>query len=172
MKEIINIKEIVAQIQNDSTLMLIVGVSTAVFLVIFLVIVISAMRIKVYKDSYRRIKTENSELAEELSSIEKELKVYKITDNKNKKEIAEDAKTIKRLEKDTKEYPALQISAAKVDSVLFQTKEELDVSYVKYASLQLELANLQSRHKKLTDENTKCRSNNSRLLMKLENAKR
>ena len=165
-------EEIISQIQNDSTLMLIVGVSTAVFLVIFLVIVVSAMRIKVFKDRYRRISAENLANIEALSNIERELKVYKITDQKNKREIAQDAKTIIRLEKDTKEYPALQVSAAKVDRALAQTKEELEDSYLKYAALQLELRNLQDRHETLTDENTKCRSNNSRLLTKLENAKR
>ena len=172
MEEIMNMEEIVAQIQNDSTLMLIVGVSTAVFLVIFLVIVVSAMRIKVFKDRYRNIRAENLANIEALSNIDKELKVYKITDQKNKREIAEDAKTIERLKKDTKGYPALQKSAANVDKILEQTKEELEASYLKYAALQLQLTNLQNQHEKLTDENTKCRSNNSRLLTKLENAKR
>ena len=164
--------ELIAQIQNDSTLMLIVGISIAMFLVIFLILVISAMRIKGYKETYRSIKAKNIEIEEALSRLEKELKVYKITDQKNKKELQDASNTIARLEQDTKEYPALQISAAKTDNILIQTQEELKASYVNYKILQEKIEDLQARHNTLQDEQVKCRTNNARLLAKLESAKR
>jgi len=163
--------ELIAQIQNDSTLMLIVGVSIAMFLVIFLVVVISAMRIKIYKDSYRSIKAKNIDIEEELSRLEKELKVYKITDAKNKKELMEARKIIQRLENDLNDYPALQKSANHTNITLKNTQSELEVSYSKYELLEAQLADLKQLHSTLTEEQVKCRTNNARLLVKLESAK-
>jgi hypothetical protein len=165
-------QELIATIQNDSTLMLIVGVGIAIFLVIFLVLLVSAMRIKVYKDNYRRIHAENIAIAEQRATLEKELKVYKITDQKNKKELQKAAQTIVRLEEDTKGYIALQSTHAKTVKRLKETENKLEASYAKYKDLELQQADLQERHDGLMGENSKYRSNNARLLSKLENAKR
>jgi hypothetical protein len=43
-------QETMAAIQNDSTLMMIGGIAIAVLLAIVLVVVVSAMRVKVYKE--------------------------------------------------------------------------------------------------------------------------
>jgi len=164
--------EIIAQVQNDSTLMLIVGVSIAMFLVIFLVLVVSAMRIKIYKDSYRSIKAKNTEMAEDLSRLEKELKVYKITDQKNKKELQQASHTISGQKEDLSGYANLQKTHAENVKVLKTTEGKLDASYGKYKDLELKQIDLQERHDALMGENSKYRSNNARLLSKLENTKR
>ena len=170
-KKTIFINDLIAQIENDSTLMLIVGISIAIFLVIFLVVVISAMRIKVYKDTYRSIKVKNIDIEEELSRLEKELKVYKITDIKNKKELIEARQIIQRLEHNLKDYPALQISANQTNITLENTQLELEVSYEKYKLLEVQLRDLKQSHNALNEEQIKCRTNNARLLMKIESLK-
>ena len=165
-------QEIITTIQNDSTMMLIVGVGLAVFLVIFLVLLVSAMKIKGYKDNYRRIHAENLAIAEARSTLEKELKVYKITDQKNKKELAQAADTIKRLKIDLADYPKLQKYTAELEKELHQTQTKLETAYGKYADLDTKHNDLQKRFATLTEESTKYRANNARLLTKLENSKR
>lgn len=164
-------QEIIDKIQNDSTMMLIVGVGAAVFLVIFLVLIVSAMRIKVYKDNYRRIHAENKAISEIRSRLEQELKVYKITDQKNKKELAQERAEIVRLKADTQGYAALQKSSKKIEKELYQTQEELEASYAKYQALQERQETLQAQHDKLVVDNTKNRANNTRLLRKIEQNK-
>jgi sortase (surface protein transpeptidase) len=142
------------------------------FLVIFLVLVVSAMRIKIYKDNYRSIKAKNTEITEKLSKLEKELKVYSITDQKNKKELQQASNTISGQKEDIKGYGALQKIHAENVKLLKTVEGKLDASYGKYKDLELNQIDLQERHDALMGENSKYRSNNARLLSKIENTKR
>jgi len=162
----------ITTIQNDSTLMLIVGVGVVIFLVIFLVLLISAMRIKLYKDRYRRIYTQNIDIIEERNTLEKELTVYKITDVKNKKELQHDKDTIYQLKIDIEGYLDLQQTHTKMVKYLKETEKKVEASSEKYKILELTQKDLQMRHDILMGENSKYRTNNTRLLSKLENVKR
>ena len=75
------------KIQNDSTLMLMVGLALVVLLVIVLVVVVSAMKVKIYKDRFWNTKVDNKEKAEYISALEKELQAYKIKNENKKKEM-------------------------------------------------------------------------------------
>lgn len=165
------IEELIETIREDSTLMLIVGVGASLFLVVFLVLLVSAMRIKFYKNKYRRIDAENISISEIRTRLEQELKAYKITDKKNKNELAFFQSRIDALEIESREYASLKKSTYETEKILHQTQEKLDVSYAKNEALKEELTLLQEKHDKIMGENTKNRANNARLLRKLEQDK-
>jgi len=67
-------------IQSDPVLMLIASIALVVLLAIVLVVVVSAMRVKVYRDRFKNLLVDNKEQKEHISKIEKELQTYKIKD--------------------------------------------------------------------------------------------
>ena len=95
-------QELLLKIQNDSTLMLMVGMALAVLLVIVLVVVVSAMKVKTYKDRYWNTKVDNEEKTEYISALEHELQAYKIKNASNEQELQQFAET-KEILKSTNE---------------------------------------------------------------------
>jgi len=165
-------QETLAAIQNDSTLMMIGGIAIAVLLAIVLVVVVSAMRVKVYKDRFKNLLFENKEKAEYITKIEKELQEYKIKDAKNKQELAQFDETKTTLKTANASYLSLQTQFNENEKELSQTKAKLDAKDGMYETLLKEHENLKERFDVTLEENTKYRTTNARLLMKLENEER
>ncbi len=165
-------QETLATIQNDSTMMFIGGIAIAVLLAIVLVIVVSSMRVKSYKDRYNNLVFDNKEKAEHISKIEKELQEYKIKDAKNQQELAQFDETKSTLKTANETYLLLQKSFNENEKELSQTKAKLEAKEGMYTSLVAEHKSLQERFDTTFEENTKHRMNNARLLMKLESEER
>ena len=165
-------QEILAAIQNDSTLMLVGGISLVVLLVIVLVVVVSAMRVKIYKDRFNGVLFENTEKSEHITKIEKELQEFKIKDAKNQQELAQFDETKKTLKRANESYLDLQNNFNESEKSLSQTKAKLEVTEGMYQTLKKEHENLQERFESTQEENMKYRTNNARLLMKLEGEER
>ena len=165
-------QETLAVIQNDSTLMLIGGISIAVLLAIVLVVVVSAMRVKVYKDRFKNLLFENKEKAEHITKIEKELQEYKIKDAKNKQELAQFDETKTTLKTANASYLSLQTQFNENEKELSQIKAKLEAKEGLHDSLNKEHEALKERFDVVAEENTKYRTTNARLLMKLENEER
>ena len=165
-------QETLAAIQNDSTLMLIGGIAIAVLLAIVLVVVVSAMRVKVYKDRFKNLLFENQEKAEHISKIEKELQEYKIKDAKSQQELAQFAETKSTLKTANEAYLDLQNIFNENEKELSQIKAKLEAKEGMFDALVKEHENLKERFDTTLEENTKYRTTNARLLMKLENEER
>ena len=65
--------ELIEKIQNDPTLMLIAGSAVVVLLVIVLITLVSAMRVKTYKDRWWNTDVDNKEKADYIFSLESKL---------------------------------------------------------------------------------------------------
>ena len=161
-----------AAIQNDSTLMMIGGIAIAVLLAIVLVVVVSAMRVKVYKDRFKNLLFENKEKAEHITKIEKELQEYKIKDAKNQQELAQFDETKTTLKTANASYLDLQSSFNENEKELSQIKAKLEAKEGMHTALVSEHETLKERFDAILEENTKYRTNNARLLMKLESEER
>ena len=165
-------QETLATIQNDSTLMLVGGVAIAVLLAIVLVVVVSAMRVKIYKDRFWNMQIDNKEKAEHITKIEKELEEYKLKDAKNEQELAHFSETKTTLKTANETYLLLQGNFNENEKELSQIKAKLEAKEEMYETLTEEHKTLQERFDTTQEENMKYRTNNARLLMKLENEER
>jgi len=165
-------QETLTAIQNDSTLMLIGGIAIAVLLAIVLVVVVSAMRVKVYKDRFKNLLYENKEKAEHIAKVEKELQEYKIKDAKNQQELAQFDETKMTLKTANTSYLDLQRSFNENEKELSQIKAKLEAKEGMYTALISEHEMLKERFDTTLEENSKYRTNNARLLMKLESEER
>jgi len=165
-------KDLIALIENDSTMMLIAGVALSVLLVIVLVVVVSYMRVKVYKDRFRTLLFENKEKSEHITKIEKELQTYKIKDAKNQQELSKFDETKKTLNSANDAYSSLQNKFNENEKELSQVKDQLEAKAGMYEELVKEHENFKERYDVALEENTKYRTTNARLLMKLENEER
>lgn len=152
--------------------MLIGGIAIVVLLAIVLVIVVSAMRVKIYKDRYKNLLFDNTEKAEHITKIEKELQEYKIKDAKNQQELAQFDETKATLKTANETYLLLQSNFNENEKELSQTKAKLEAKEGMYVSLVDEHKNMQERFDTTFEENTKYRMTNARLLTKLENEER
>ena len=165
-------QEVLANIQNDSILMLIVGIIFVVLLVVVLVVVVSSMYVKTYKDRFIHINEECDDKTELILSLEKELQEYKINNAANEEELKSFSETRNLLSAAN----ALLSSTQKDFSSL---EKEQCTLISKHENIQLLYNNLLDENKKLQEqtaqiqeENSKLRINNARLLMKLETESR
>ena len=160
------------KIQNDSTLMLMVGLALVVLLVIVLVVVVSAMKVKIYKDRFWNTKIDNKEKAEYISALEKELQAYKIKNASNEQALQQFAETKETLRSTHETFLSLQEKYNALEKELSQTKAQLESARGVYATLLEEHNILKDRQDAILEENSKYRTNNARLLMKLESEER
>lgn len=160
--------ELIMKIQGDSTLMLMAIIAVVVLLVIVLTVVVSAMRVKTYKDRFWNVQVDNKEKAEYIVTIERELQEYKIKNAKNQQELAQFADTKTTLKTTEENFISLQKNSNEVEKELSQTKAKLESAEGIYENLTQEHVTLKERFEAIMEENAKYRINNARLLMKLE----
>ena len=161
-------QDLLSEIQNDPTLMFISVIALVVLLIIALVVVVSSMRVKIYKDRFINVREDNNDKAERISSLEKELQEYKIKNASNEQELEQFSET-KDVLNSTKESLS---STAKEFTELEKEQSQLTVKFdniqAMYDNLLDEHKTLQERTEHLQEENSKLRISNARLLMKLE----
>jgi DNA recombination protein RmuC len=164
--------ELITKIQGDSTLMLMAIIAVVVLLVIVLTVVVSAMRVKTYKDRFWNIQIDNKEKAEYLTVVERELQAYKIKDAKNQQELAQFMETRVTLQTTQENLTALQKNFNELEKELSQTKAKLESAVSIYDNLVQEHKNIKEKYDDILEINSKYRTNNARLLMKLESEER
>jgi len=164
--------ELIEKIQGDSTLMLMAIIAVVVLLVIVLTVVVSAMRVKTYKDRFWNVQIDNKAKAEHITRIERELQEYKIKDAKNQQELAQFSETKETLNSTQVNFDLLQKNANELEKELSQTKAKLESAEGIYENLMQEHISLKDRFDTTLEENAKYRINNARLLMKLESEER
>ena len=164
--------ELITKIQGDSTMMLMAIIAVVVLLVIVLTIVVSAMRVKTYKDRWWNVTVDNKEKAEYISAIERELQAYKIKNASNAQELSQFADTKERLKSAQEEFYALQKNFNELEKELSQLRAKLESAEGMYETLSNAHRELQERNESLLEDNSRYRTNNARLLMKLESEER
>jgi len=164
--------ELIEKIQNDPTLMLMAVMAVVVLLVIVLVTLISAMRVKTYKNRWWNTQVDNNEKAEYIFSLESELQSYKIKNASNEQELSQFAETKEILKSANESFLELQGRFNELEKELSQTKAKLESAEAIYEALLVEHKELKDRHEEILEGNSKYRTNNARLLMKLESEER
>jgi DNA recombination protein RmuC len=164
--------ELIEKIQNDSTMMFIAVIAVVIFLVIVLTIIVSAMRVKMYKDRWWNVTVDNKEKTTYISALEKELQSYKIKHASNMQELSQFVDTKERLKKSQDEFYLLQKNFNELEKELSQLKAKLESAEGMYNRLLVAHKELQERNEHLLEENSRYRTNNARLLMKLESEER
>ncbi|MCF6245331.1 MAG: hypothetical protein L3J43_09875 [Sulfurovum sp.] len=161
-------QEALATIQNDSTMMLIAGMAIAVLLAIVLVVVISSMRVKSYKDRFQNLLLELKEKSDYIETLEKEAKASRAEDTKNKKELASFDETKAALKKAKAESKVIDTAYEDNKKKLEKTKSTLSALEKKHDRLEEAHTTLKAALETSLEENSKLRTSNARLLMKLE----
>lgn len=164
--------ELIAKIQGDPTLTLMAIIAVVVFLVIVLTIIVSAMRVKSYKDRFWNSEIDNKEKAAYITKIEKELQAYKIKNATNEELLKQFSETKKLLKATNEAHALLQKKYNEREKELSQTKAKLESTEGIYAHLLEEHKQLKERFDVLQENNAKYRTSNARLLMKLESEER
>ncbi len=160
------------QIENDSTLMLTAGVALAVLLIILLVIVVSAMKVKTYKDRYWNTKVDNEEKTAYISALEQELQAYKVKNSNNEQELEAFAATKETLAATNETLSTLQEQHSALEKELGQVKADLTKAQQAHTVLLEEHERLKEQQVVVLEDNNRYRTNNARLLMKLESLER
>ena len=160
--------ELVTKIGSDSTLMFVGAMALVVLLFIVLVVVVSSMRVKTYKDRFINVQIDNQEKEKLILALQKELQVLKVQNAKNEQELGQFSQTKEKLSLIEEGLLVSQKEAHQLEKLQSQTKANLENREGMYEKLQSEHTALEERLEGLNEENSKLRVNNARLLMKLE----
>ncbi|MCD6212220.1 MAG: hypothetical protein J7J02_04470 [Sulfurovum sp.] len=161
-------QELLSEIQNNPTLMFISVIALVVLLIIALVVVVSSMRVKTYKDRFINVREDNNDKAERISSLEKELQEYKIKNASNTQELEQFSETKNVLNSTKESLTATQKEFNDLEKEQSQLITKLENLQAMYDNLLNEHKTLQDRTEHMQEENSKIRINNARLLVKLE----
>jgi TolA-binding protein len=164
--------ELIEKFGSDSTLMFIGAMALVVLLFIVLVVVVSSMRVKSYKERFVNVQIDNQEKSEEIAILQRELQGLKSQNEKQREELRQFAETKERLQSTRKELESLRATHQKLETLQSQTRAKLEDTEAMLAALRQEHKALQERFDLLAEENGKLRVNNGRLLMKLESEAR
>jgi septal ring factor EnvC (AmiA/AmiB activator) len=164
--------ELIEKFSSDSTWMFVGAMAMAVLLFVVLVVVVSSMRVKGYKDRFVNVQIDNHEKSEEIAALQHELQGLKSQHARQSEALKEFAQTRENLQSTRKELGALRAAYQKLENLENQTRTKLENTEEMLAILQQEHHALKERFDLLTEENSKLRVNNARLLMKLDNEAR
>ncbi len=161
-------QDLLSKIQNDPTLMFISVIALVVLLIIALVVVVSSMRVKIYKDRFINVREDNNDKSERISSLEKELQEYKIKNASNEQELQQFSETKDVLNSTKESLSTTQKEFIELEKEQNQLSTKLENIQAMYDNLLDEHKTLQERTEHLQEDNSKLRINNARLLMKVE----
>jgi DNA recombination protein RmuC len=164
--------ELIAKIQGDPTLTLMAIIAVVVLLVIVLTIIVSAMRVKTHKDRFWNVQIDNKEKAEYIAVIEEDLQSYKIKNASDEQALQQFSETKEALKSTNETYIILQKNYNELEKELSQTTTKLESAESIYENLLDEHKELKVRLDEIQESNSRFRTSNARLLMKLESEER
>lgn len=162
-------QEVISRIQDADILLFIGAIAVVVFLIVVLVIIISFLRIKVYKDSYKNFLLEKTVNLKNIARLEQELEIAELQIARDLVSLKSFSDTRAKLKAVSEANARLELSYTESKNTLTETSSALEVYENKYTILSNASTKLKEEVTKLSEENVKCRANNSRLLMKLKN---
>lgn len=164
--------ELLAQIQNDTTLLTIVSIAIAVLLIIVLVVVIFTSRAKTLADKLYDLKQIDDEKTIRVSQLEQELQSYQIKSAAQEQELQQFHDTKAALSKLQEAKAELEQRHNALEKQASQIQAKLESSEKNYLLLSEAHAELQLKNEKLREDNSKFHTSNARLLTKLESETR
>jgi DNA recombination protein RmuC len=130
------------------------------------------MRVKTYKDRWWNVRVDNKEKAEYITAIERELQAYKVKDARNAQELLQFSETKEILKKSNEDATLLQKMYNELEKELSQITAKLESAEKIFLHITQEHKALKESYELVTENNSKYRTNNARLLMKLESEER
>ncbi len=161
-------QELLLEIQNDPTLMFTSVIALVVLLIIALVVVVSSMRVKTYKDRFINVREDNNDKAERISNLEKELQVLTIKNAGNEQKLQQFSETKDVLNSTRESLSTTEKEFTELEKKQSQLITKFENIQAMYDNLLDEHKTLQERTEHLQEDNSKLRINNARLLMKVE----
>ena len=165
-------KGMLLNLQNDSTLLLIVGIAIVVLLIIVLVVVVFSSKAKTLADKVYDLREIDEEKSLRIAALEQELQTYQVKNAAQEQELQQFAETKEILSKTAEAKQELEKRCSALENLTAQTKTKLESTEEMYANLLEEHKALQLRNEKLREDNSKYHTNNARLLTKLESETR
>lgn len=160
--------ELVTKVSSDSTLMFVMAIALVVLLFVVLVVVVSSMRVKSYKDKFINLQIDHHEKKKQIATLQKELQQVNIKNAQNEQELQQFAQTKEKLGHIESVLGTLQKEHGELEKLQSQTHAQFENVQHMYDTIVQEHKLLQERFEQLTEDNSKLRINNARLLMKLE----
>ena len=164
--------DIICKINNDSSYMVMVAIAIVILLFVVLMVVISSMRIKSYKDRFINTEIDNHEKEALIIKLQKELQDLKIRNAQNEQELQQFAQTREKLSDTESKLEHLQTSNNALEKLQSETRSELDHTLNIFGKLTEEHKTLNEKFEAVQEDNNKLHVNNARLLMKLESEAR
>ncbi len=164
--------EFICKISDDSTFMLASAVAVVLALFVVLMVVISSMRIKTYKDRFINLEIDNQEKESLISNLQKEMQEIKIKNAQQEQELSLFAETKKKLATLEEKFESLQNTYHTLEKLQGETRAELDYNIEALAKLKEDHTALLEKYEAVQEDNNKLHVNNARLLMKLESEAR
>ena len=161
-------QELLEKIQSDSTMMLMAIMAFVVLLIIVLIVIVSAMRVKKYRNRFWGLQNKNENKSKQILLLKEEVQALKIKNATNEQELQQFAETKQNLGDTVDKFSAFQEKHTETEKELSQTQALLSSKESVYLTLLEEHKELKERQEKLIEENSKFRTNNARLLMKIE----
>ena len=166
------IEALIQKVEDDSLLMLLVIIAVVVLLIILLVSLVSAMRVKIYKDRCWNLQVDNEEKSQYIRKIEVELQNCKIKDASNTQELSHLSHTRENLQKNIDKFTILEKNYHELSKELAQVKVQFENAENMNHQLTQDCQALLERVDTTIEENLRYRTNNARLLTKLETEER
>ena len=160
--------DLLCKIGSDSNYMLAAAMALVLLLFIVLMVVITSMRVKTYKDRFINTQIDNHEKENQIMELQSELQALKIKEAQNEQELQLFSETKEKLAHTEEGLSTLQKSSNELEKLQGHTQSKFEHIEDKHDNLLEEHKLLQSRIESLQEDNSKLHINNARLLIKLE----
>ena len=160
--------DLLCKIGSDSNYMLAAAMALVLLLFIVLMVVITSMRVKTYKDRFINTQIDNHEKENQIMELQSELQALKIKEAQNEQELQLFSETKEKLAHTEEGLSTLQKSSNELEKLQGHTQSKFEHIEDKHDNLLEEHKLLQDRLESLQEDNSKLHINNARLLMKLE----
>ncbi len=158
----------IEKLQHDSTFLLIVSIALVVLLIIVLIVVIYSSKSKTLTQKVAELQESHSEKERKIEKLEQELTTLNIKNASNEQELQQFAETKGILGSKEELLASIQAKYNELEKLQSQTKTKLENIETLYEKLSADHKALQERNEILLEDNNKHRTNNARLLTKLE----
>lgn len=158
----------IEKFQHDSTFLFIVSIALVVLLVIVLIVVIYSTKSKTLAQKVAELQESLFEKERKIEKLEQELTALNIKNASNEQELQQFAETKGILGSKEELLASIQAKYNELEKLQSQTKIKLENIEDLYEKLSGDYKILQERNEILLEDNNKYRTNNARLLTKLE----
>ena len=160
--------DILCKVGTDSSYTLAAAIALVVLLFIVLLVVITSMRVKTYKDRFVNTQIDNKEKEVMISDLQSELQSIQIKNAQNEHELHLFSQTKEKLSATEEHLNNLQKTSNELEKLQSQTQSKLEHTQEKLENLEEAHKVIQGRFDSIQEDNSKLHINNARLLMKLE----